>query len=485
SDPVARKPLAILAKLLAECVTTHRIATWALGNEPWDFAAVYYDALDHFSHAFMPFHPPRLACIEPALFELFKDVIEGIYRFHDLMLERLLQLAGNDATVLIASDHGFYSNHLRPGASETTTQRIPNPIAWHRPHGILAMRGPEIRSDERISGASILDLAPTVLTLFGLPIGRDMDGRPLVEAFRRAPKVERIKSWDEVDGDAGMHPSHLRVDPIAQREVMRQMVALGYINPPSEDERANAQSAADDFRFNRAQSLLHSGALDQAIELLEPLAEKYPAEARFLLALAQAFLQSGRLSDARKCIEQAAPNETQASPQRDLLFGILLLAEGRTVEALVRLQRVEATEPRLPRLHNQLGAVYLRARRWEEAESAFRRALEIDNDSAAAWCGLATALLRRHQPVEAAESALHALGLQPFFPAAHFQLGVALARLGWPGRAAQAFEIGLTMRRDARWARRYQAGLRRQLARSGRSQKSSISKRAPAALVSI
>ncbi len=485
SDPIARKPLAILAKLLAECVTIHRTATWALENEPWDFAAVYYDAIDHFSHAFMPFHPPRLSCIDPALFELFKDVIEGIYRFHDMMLERLLQLAGDDTTVMIASDHGFYSNHLRPGANETTTPRIPNPVAWHRPHGILAIRGPEIRADERVSGASILDIAPTVLTLFGLAVGDDMDGRPLIEAFRRRPKIDRIASWDEVDGNSGMHPPHTRVDPMAEREAMMQMAALGYINPPSEDERANAQSAADDLRFNRAQSLLHGGALKQSIELLEPLAERYPADGRFLLALAQAFLQSGRLPEARKCIEQSAPNEQKNSPQRDLLFGILLLAEGRTEEALAILQRAEATEPRLPRLHNQLGAVYLRARCWEEAERAFRRALEIDGDSAAAWCGLATALLRRDQPAEAAESALRALGLQHFFPAAHFQLGIALARLGWPGRAAQAFEIGLTMRPGARWARRYQLRLRRQLTRSVRPKKSSTTKRAPAALISI
>jgi len=24
------------------------------GSEPWDFTAVYYDGIDHFSHAFMP-----------------------------------------------------------------------------------------------------------------------------------------------------------------------------------------------------------------------------------------------------------------------------------------------------------------------------------------------------------------------------------------------------------------------------------------------
>ena len=32
-------------------------------------------------------------------------------------------------------------------------------------------------------GASLLDITPTLLTLFGLPTAKDMDGRPLLEVF--------------------------------------------------------------------------------------------------------------------------------------------------------------------------------------------------------------------------------------------------------------------------------------------------------------
>ena len=50
------------------------------------------------------------------------------------------------------------------------------------------MAGPGIKRDERIYGASLIDVAPTVLTLFDLPIGEDMDGRPLLEAFEVPPR---------------------------------------------------------------------------------------------------------------------------------------------------------------------------------------------------------------------------------------------------------------------------------------------------------
>ena len=39
----------------------HAVATALMESEPWDFTAVYYDGIDHFSHAFMAYHPPKLA----------------------------------------------------------------------------------------------------------------------------------------------------------------------------------------------------------------------------------------------------------------------------------------------------------------------------------------------------------------------------------------------------------------------------------------
>src|SRR5439155_14926340 len=109
----------------------------------------------------------------------------------------------------------------------------------------------------------------------------------------------------------------------------------------------------------------------------------------------------------------------------------------------------------MPTLHNQLGYVYLRRRLWADAEGAFNIALSIDGDNARACHGLAVALLRLGKAADAAEWALRAIGLQHFFPAAHFQLGLILARLNWPERAAQAFETGLTMRPNAVVAHRY------------------------------
>ncbi len=96
-------------------------------------------------------------------FAMYKEVVKSAYRFHEMMLERLLDLAGPETTVIFCSDHGFESGSQRPRG---TPREPAGPAAWHRQYGIFVMAGPGIRRDERIYGLSLIDLAPTVLTLF-------------------------------------------------------------------------------------------------------------------------------------------------------------------------------------------------------------------------------------------------------------------------------------------------------------------------------
>jgi predicted AlkP superfamily phosphohydrolase/phosphomutase len=53
----------------------------------------------------------------------------------------------------------------------------------HRPDGILIAHGPDVQPGARIEGARLLDLAPTILAVLGLPIPNQFDGRVLEAAF--------------------------------------------------------------------------------------------------------------------------------------------------------------------------------------------------------------------------------------------------------------------------------------------------------------
>jgi len=53
----------------------------------------------------------------------------------------------------------------------------------HQPEGLLMATGPRIRAGVRIQGASLTDLAPTILHMLDLPAPEPMDGRVLTELF--------------------------------------------------------------------------------------------------------------------------------------------------------------------------------------------------------------------------------------------------------------------------------------------------------------
>jgi len=463
-DQEKDRGLNTFAKILAENCSIHNAATWILKNQAWDFLAVYYNGIDHFCHAFMNYRPPRMEGIPEDRFEIYKDVVDGAYRFHDMMLETLLTLAGPEATVILLSDHGFHSDHLRP-------KRIPmepaGPAVQHRPFGIFCMKGPGIKKDERIYGATLLDVAPTVLTLFGLPVGEDMDGHVLAQAFENAPEVERIPSWENEAGECGMHSADLRMDPAAAQVVLEQFVALGYIQPQTENQEKAVESAVREGKYNLSRDYMDCRQNQNALPLLQELMRDQPKELRFKLQLAQCYQSLGRSIEAKMLLKEvlefkpepakgeaveAVPGseveKTQSAAAQgwaDWLLGTTELVDGNIEGGLEALLRAEQAEPRLPNLHVRLGETYLRLKRVEDAGRAFRRALEIDGDSPEAHVGLSSVYLRQRRFEEAASEALIAVGLQHFAPLGHFNLGIALCRLGQYERARLAFETSLTI----------------------------------------
>ena len=100
-------------KVLAETISVHGAGTSLLQLEPWDFGAVYFDGIDHFGHGFMRYHPPRLPWVSEEEIARYSEVVEGAYRLHDQMLGVYLELAGDDATVILVSDHGFHPDEAR------------------------------------------------------------------------------------------------------------------------------------------------------------------------------------------------------------------------------------------------------------------------------------------------------------------------------------------------------------------------------------
>ncbi|GAA5484557.1 alkaline phosphatase family protein [Haloferula sargassicola] len=456
-DQSTDRRLHFLAERLAEAYSIQSAATYLMETAPdWDFMAVYFRAMDEISHAFMPFHPPRMQGVPECDFEIYQDVVAATYQAHDMMLQRLMHLAGPDATVMVVSDHGFHSDHLRP----RFTPRVPAGITvWHRAQGIFAASGPEWARDQLVHGARLLDIAPTILHHFGLPVGSDMEGRVLAEVFADPAAVRWKPTW-EIAEVARRHP---RLPKAADDALLQQFVALGYIDEVSDDAAGLAATEREN-RWNLARACLYGGKLEMALELLEKCLAAAPERADYAQLLARTQLKLGLVEEAEETLHHCLQTLGPGIAAHLLLAGIAI-SRGNPREALESLSKVAEQEPRNVDLLRGMGEACLALRRWTEAEEIARRIREIDPGDSTACFLLARCMLRQGRPDDAMEAALEAIGLQYGNPQAHFLLGIALVRLGEPASAETALLRCLTLDPSHRPAARHLTRVQRLLGR--------------------
>jgi tetratricopeptide (TPR) repeat protein len=290
-----------------------------------------------------------------------------------------------------------------------------------------------------------LDVTPTILTLLGLPIGSDMDGRPWLEAFEKPVKTERIFSWEGISNDkAGLHFEHVRQDPAEAAQAVQQLVELGYVAAPGKDALKNVRDTISNNKTNLIRSLLGTPQEANAIPLLKEFIAGNGSNEWHVLTLASCHIRHGNLPEARATLEAAAA-DIQQSSQFQMAFAELAFAERDQAAALNHLQVAGKSEGKHPLLFNQLGHGYLRLERWSDAEAAFQKSLKFEPENPAALDGMARVHLERGEPAAAVEKTLQAVGLIHFYPEAHFHLGVGLERVGKPTEAILAYETALGM----------------------------------------
>ena len=476
-----------LAKIIAETAGVQAVATALMQHEPWDFMGVYFDAIDHFCHGFMKFHPPREPWVDEQDFEMYNNVVTMAYQFHDIMLGAMMEMVDDETTVIIVSDHGFHPDHLRPAMIGNEPA---GPADEHRQFGVLAMNGPDIKADELVFGASLLDITPTVLALFGLPMGRDMDGKPLVSAFIEEPQIQYVDSWETVHGEDGRHPPDVQVDAIDAHESLQQLVDLGYVDEIEEDKDKAAQNAKRELRYNLARDYFDARKIPEAVREFEALWDECPDESRFGVKLFTSWLIAGNTDKAEETLERlyvqkraaaaeareelkrikearkeedstepvseltGDPNELEKRKQeaqklRKLVRrsqinatafayfrGCLLHAQGKYEEALQALAKAENVQVyNQPSLKAKVGECHVALKNFDQARTCFEHILAIDPISAEAQLGLAQCALGMGNARDAYAAASSALGLVYHNPKAHYVAARALCELGRIDRA--------------------------------------------------
>ncbi len=218
-----------IARWLAADRTTIAAARHLMTRRPTDLAAVYIRGNDILSHFFWRYMEPdswARGSLRPELVETFSSVIDKYYERVDAFLGELSESMDDSTAVVVCSDHGFAGHRGHPGFRGD----VAIGIDMHRAEGVVILEGPGISRGKRIEGAGVLDITPTVLALLGVPVGRDMDGVPLVSAFE--PSLLEARPITYVDtyemGDR-MTPGGTAESPVDD-EIRELLKSLGYIN---------------------------------------------------------------------------------------------------------------------------------------------------------------------------------------------------------------------------------------------------------------
>lgn len=430
-----------LALRLAELYSVHNAAIAIAESEPVDFLAVYYHFIDWICHDFMAYRAPRRPEISEFDCAVYGQVVDAAYVLQDRLLTDLLQrFAPRNPTVLLVSDHGFHSDHLRPARTPRVSAGI---AAWHRSHGLLAAAGPTIASNRDLAEARLLDIAPTILAHFGLPAGEDMEGRVLTRLFRQPPPTRRITSWET-------HPATSNGSPIVdptwtgddEADLLRQFEALGYIDN-SGDPTTAAERTRRDNAFNLGVALLHLGRPALALPHLEEAWFLAPESAHLSRQLAHCQLQLGLADEAGHTIE-ALLDLGPAHPAARFALAEIALRRDDPAAALLHLQAASRDEVSSPPSHLLLrGLALAQLERHLEAAVILDEAARLDPDNAETALALARLAASQRNWHDAARHARRAVALRYDFAAAHFIHGAALQHLGQLHEASASLALAL------------------------------------------
>jgi predicted AlkP superfamily pyrophosphatase or phosphodiesterase len=274
--------LAHLRWALATAETNQRIGRHLWRHDEPDLLMLYIEAVDSASHLFGHlFRAGPLSGELEVQRKRYGAVVDGVYRLADRFVGEWMAALDDHTTLVVLSDHGFDLGALPVDPSKTRDLRRVS-ADNHRIDGCLFLYGRGIRPGTRIDGAGILDVAPTLLALLGVPPAEDMPGHVLTQALNVATPA-RVATYEHVPSVSPIAPP----DPDVDAEMVARLRSLGYLAADSpEGDR------------NLAGILFESGRFEEALIAYRKLVEGAPNDAALRASLAGTLGALGRFDEA-------------------------------------------------------------------------------------------------------------------------------------------------------------------------------------------
>ena len=418
-NPAGDQRLHVVAQFLASTASLHAAATWALEHERWDFAAVRYSGLARLVRIFGGAYAVAGAGERSEEADLFGELIPNAYRFFDMLLRRLLELAGPEASVMLVSQQGW----APPSNSAAPRRSRPEP-------GLLIAAGAAFKPGGQLADANVCDVAPTILRLFGLPADPESHGRAWDDVLSRAaPAGDAERSCHEFGerADDSSQAGSSQPSPALDDESVAHLLALGYLDRPDDFLRLAIEQLNEERQWRLAEAWIDGGQFERAARVLEELVQLAPTSTAYRSVLAEAYFRAGEYDACRRTIQSLVAEGVDTPLARAGLAALDTL-EGCADVAVENLRQAEAMGGASASILEMIGRLYLGLRRRGDAARALDAAIVADPARASAHEGRAITCLYAGDASSAERHAREALKLSPQSFEARCHLGLALAR---------------------------------------------------------
>ncbi|RME00188.1 MAG: tetratricopeptide repeat protein [Calditrichaeota bacterium] len=391
-------PVYSATAVIAATETYRKVTRYLQEANSFDFLAVYFKGIDSFGHLFTSYSDTGSSATTHALYAKFGSAISAFYVYQDQILGEILHNLSQPTTVIVVSDHGFRLKTLSSGTGAKIGSG--EAVDWHSDTGIILMAGPPIRKNVKLSGARILDIAPTILYLLGSAPALDMPGKVLTEAisgeFLDKYPIQRVNSYEigpSNETDFSTKTSN------EDQAIKQRLQALGYLNP----ETANSFNSQGNF-----------------------------------------FLQQNKFDAAIEAFKQAIDLQPRIPAYHDNL-GNAYAAKGQLEKAILEHKKALLLEPRFYKAYNNLGLAYFKQKKWADARQAFEKALALNPGFAEAYSNLGNLYFLQGKIHKARNLIQKSLQIDPTMAQPHYNLGIIYGQQNQHKQAIREFEKTLAL----------------------------------------
>ena len=225
-----------------------------------------------------------------------------------------------------------------------------------------------------------------------------------------------------------------RLIPTAQPDEgrARAWLSLGHVIGSSDpDEAMSAFHRASELSPKDPEPHLAAGPLFEKQNRFSDAEQEYkqalgldPTSADALTGLSNIYMRGHRYADAEESLRKLVALQPQ-NPAAHIQLGRMLAADGQLDAAIVELQNALKLAPENPGVQRDVADVYTLAKKYPEAEAAYRTLLAANKNDADLRLGLGQALLKQRKFPEAQQELMTAIQLKPDLGPAYGDLAVA------------------------------------------------------------